>query len=105
MNLTKKEREMAAALAKTSLSPREVVVFWALGQGGTYEDMAKRLGRSLKTLQNQADNARRKMKFGNGVEAAVWACRLGLLDLSEERLKAVIGAAMARREADERKAA
>ncbi|HEY5701234.1 MAG TPA: LuxR C-terminal-related transcriptional regulator [Gammaproteobacteria bacterium] len=67
--------------AFASLSPREREIFAALGEGLTVNDIAMRLNRSPKTINNHRTHVMHKLKLRNAAELTRLAIRLGIATL------------------------
>jgi DNA-binding NarL/FixJ family response regulator len=62
------------------LSPRELEVVVLIGQGLSDRDIAAKLHRSVRTVEDHSRNARLKLNLRSRVELATWAAEHSLLD-------------------------
>lgn len=67
--------------AYASLSPRELQIFEALAQGLSVGDIAAKLNRSPKTVNNHRTHIMKKLGLRNSAELARLAFRLGVASL------------------------
>lgn len=70
-----------ARRAYATLSPRELEIFAALAQGLSVGDIAARISRSPKTVNNHRTHIMRKLSLRNSAELTRLAFRLGVASL------------------------
>ena len=75
---TVRDLSAEARNAYESLSPREHQIFAALAEGLTVKDIAKRLNRSPKTVNNHRTHIMRKLALRNTAELARLAIQIGV---------------------------
>ncbi len=61
------------------LSPREITIVGLVAQGPTIGQIAEKVFRSPKTVDNQISSAFSKTECSNRVELSLWAIREGLV--------------------------
>ena len=66
-----------------TLSPRELDVLILIGEGLSSGDIAKRLHRSVRTIERHRDRLGQKLGVSNRVDIARFAMRAGLAELPE----------------------
>lgn len=66
-----------------TLSPRELDVLILIGEGMSSSDIAKRLHRSVRTIERHRDRLGQKLGVTNRVDIARFAIRAGLAELPE----------------------